>query len=420
MTPILDELNRLDAVTDGRERAACVDLGELARIADENELGVGSVGLVDEFGELAGADHSGFVDNDHGVLVEVEVAGGDLVEGAVDGLARDTCTGLEFGGGTGRECGTDESVAVEFVCGPERVGGGGLACSGLADDEVDRVTRGGDPFDHESLLIGEVWALSECGVERGLGDDADAGDSAFDGEGDGSGLELEDLGRGVDAGDAFDGEGAGEVVLGAGEDLFEARAVFGGDGDATDDGSTVIGRVVLREVEGELLVGDAEAWRKGDGRDRGDVEVESSCSLFPLAAQDVVGEIGFFVGPGGECGDARSPAGGDTPFGHFSFNVSATLAELSTNGERDTGTIADAVPVDRAWERNGEPFKLALRDLSEGGGRFLHTRATNAEYLAICWKATRLAAQIRVVCKVRRCRPCGPFYDLGGEFVMAD
>lgn len=84
-------------------------------------------------------------------------------------------------------------------------------------------------------------------------------------------------------------------------------------------------------------------------------------------------------------------------------------------------TIGTAVPVDREWNRSGEPFKIALRDLSESGGRFLHTRATNAEYLAISWNATQVVAkQIRVVCHIRRCRPCGPFYDLGGEFVMAD
>lgn len=84
-------------------------------------------------------------------------------------------------------------------------------------------------------------------------------------------------------------------------------------------------------------------------------------------------------------------------------------------------TTAIAAPVDRQWSRVGEPFKLALRDLSEGGARLLHTRATNAEYLALCWNATQLVAkQIRVVCNVRRCKPCGPFYDIGGQFVMAD
>lgn len=84
-------------------------------------------------------------------------------------------------------------------------------------------------------------------------------------------------------------------------------------------------------------------------------------------------------------------------------------------------TTAIATPVDRAWSPCGDGFKLALRDLSESGGRLLHTRAVNAEYLALTWNATQLIAkQIRVVCRVRRCKPCGPFYDIGGQFVMAD
>lgn len=84
-------------------------------------------------------------------------------------------------------------------------------------------------------------------------------------------------------------------------------------------------------------------------------------------------------------------------------------------------TTAVAVPVNREWEVVGDPFKLALRDLSEGGARLLYTRASNARYLALSWNATQLAAKsIRVVCQVRRWKPCGPFYDIGGQFVMAD
>lgn len=84
-------------------------------------------------------------------------------------------------------------------------------------------------------------------------------------------------------------------------------------------------------------------------------------------------------------------------------------------------TTAIGVTVDRKWNALGEPFKLALRDLSESGGRFLHTRAVNAKYLAICWNASQLVAkQIRVVCEIKRCKPNGPFYDLGGQFVRAD
>lgn len=84
-------------------------------------------------------------------------------------------------------------------------------------------------------------------------------------------------------------------------------------------------------------------------------------------------------------------------------------------------TTAIAVPVDRHWDRNGEPFKLSVRDISEGGLRMLHTRATNAHFLALTWRATQLpSTQFRVVAKIMRCSPVSPFYDIGGMFVMAD
>lgn len=94
----------------------------------------------------------------------------------------------------------------------------------------------------------------------------------------------------------------------------------------------------------------------------------------------------------------------------------------SRNNERVTCcTTAIAVPVNRHWKPVCEPFKVALRDLSESGVRLLHTRATTAGYLALSWPATQLASrEIRVVVQVVRCRPCSRFYDIGGVFTMAD
>ena len=80
-----------------------------------------------------------------------------------------------------------------------------------------------------------------------------------------------------------------------------------------------------------------------------------------------------------------------------------------------------AVPVDSQFVPVGEPFKLAVRDLSESGLRLLHTRSTNAKFLALCWSAeTQPMRQIVVVARVMRCRPLSPFYDIGGQFVLAD
>jgi hypothetical protein len=84
-------------------------------------------------------------------------------------------------------------------------------------------------------------------------------------------------------------------------------------------------------------------------------------------------------------------------------------------------TTAVAVPIDRHFARKGEPFKLAIRDVSESGVRLLHTRATNAEFLALRWQAETLPYQsLTVPARVMRCRPQSPFYDIGCQFVMAD
>ncbi|TWT42833.1 response regulator [Botrimarina hoheduenensis] len=113
------------------------------------------------------------------------------------------------------------------------------------------------------------------------------------------------------------------------------------------------------------------------------------------------------------------------------------LAESEAAGEESAGfvpqhnerrkaratcfTTVVATPVDRLWRPICEPFKLAMRDISESGLRMLHTRATNSPFLALTWNATLLPRQqLRVVAKVMRCSACSPFYDIGGMFVMAD
>lgn len=84
-------------------------------------------------------------------------------------------------------------------------------------------------------------------------------------------------------------------------------------------------------------------------------------------------------------------------------------------------TLATAVPVDRHWNRVDDPFKVAVRDLSESGIRLVNSRATSAQFLALSWKATQLPSTlIRIVVQVQRCNPCGRFYDIGGQFTMAD
>lgn len=80
-----------------------------------------------------------------------------------------------------------------------------------------------------------------------------------------------------------------------------------------------------------------------------------------------------------------------------------------------------AIPVNRDFDPIEAPFKMAARDYSESSICLLHTRAANAEYLALRWRSLALpGCFIRVVVRVTQCRPVGPFYEVVGEFVMRD
>ncbi len=68
------------------ERAAGIDLGELARVADQDDLRSCDRCMFDEPGELACANHRGFIDDEHrGGVEAVAVGTFDLAEQAVDG-----------------------------------------------------------------------------------------------------------------------------------------------------------------------------------------------------------------------------------------------------------------------------------------------------------------------------------------------
>lgn len=81
---------------------------------------------------------------------------------------------------------------------------------------------------------------------------------------------------------------------------------------------------------------------------------------------------------------------------------------------------ATAVPLTEQLTLVGEPFRVALRDVSEGGVRLLHTRSIACSHLALRWTPeTDPAGQLEVVGRVTRCEPLGPFYDIGCRFLSA-
>lgn len=78
---------------------------------------------------------------------------------------------------------------------------------------------------------------------------------------------------------------------------------------------------------------------------------------------------------------------------------------------------ATAIPVDENFEPIDEPFRLTLRDISEGGVCMLHTRSIVHQYLALSWQAETLPYRtLSVVARITRCCSLSRFYDIGGQF----
>ena len=71
-------------------------------------------------------------------------------------------------------------------------------------------------------------------------------------------------------------------------------------------------------------------------------------------------------------------------------------------------------PVNRAGTVFGEPYEAVTTDISRSGVGFLYTRAVTDKYVCVTFHN---GGATRVIVEVIRCRPVGPFYEIGGEFV---
>ena len=126
------------ARADGGERAAGGDAGELAGIADLDDLGVVLAKKGGELREVARAGHAGFVDDrDHGsgdrdVLVGVG-------EDAADGGSGDASL-VEFACRAGGGCRANDVIASGAVGAGDDSGGGGLAGACERFDVLDPVS----------------------------------------------------------------------------------------------------------------------------------------------------------------------------------------------------------------------------------------------------------------------------------------
>jgi hypothetical protein len=241
---VVGEAGDGDAFGDGGEGSAGVDLGELFRVADENELCVRPLCGVDDGGELTGADHRCLIQHEDCAIVEAPWRPVVFTDEPADSCTGDAGSVLKSLSGGGGESGTINLVAAGFECITERVERLGLSATGGAEDHVDSVAGGGHAFDHASLLGGEVGSFVES-----VGDGAGVSDrcervtggvgAAVDGDSGATGFEFEDLRGRVDADGDFDRMVAAEELVCGVEDLIEGRAVGCGVGDRGDEGDGV-------------------------------------------------------------------------------------------------------------------------------------------------------------------------------------
>ena len=84
LAAVLGQLAGAEAEPQGAEAAAGVDRGQLPVIADQHHLGLGLLGVVEEAGELAAAEHAGLVHHQHRPLIQLLAAAVQVGQQPVD------------------------------------------------------------------------------------------------------------------------------------------------------------------------------------------------------------------------------------------------------------------------------------------------------------------------------------------------
>ena len=170
-------------------------------VADQHDLDPASLGVVEEPGELAGADHSGLIDDQDVTAVAqwtwtaVAVLPVQFTEEPCECGGGDPGGVLEFGGRAGGERHPRDGDVSGLPGFASCVECEGLAGSGLADDNRNAVPLAGQPTDEVGLLPGQRGPSGDHRIDLGCAEPepvVTSGDGAV-----GSGLfELEQLRRG--------------------------------------------------------------------------------------------------------------------------------------------------------------------------------------------------------------------------------
>ena len=157
LAAVLDQLAGAEAEPEGAEAAAGVDGGQLPVIADQHHLGLGLVGVLEEAGQLAAAEHAGLIDHQHRPAVQLLAAAVQVGQEPVAGGHLLEPLGLQADGGDPGGGGGQGPVAVQLPGMPGCSEGEGLAGPGPSHDQGDAGAALADIADHRLLILVRRW-----------------------------------------------------------------------------------------------------------------------------------------------------------------------------------------------------------------------------------------------------------------------
>jgi hypothetical protein len=170
LPPVLSQLRGAEAKPQGAEAAAGIDRRQLPIIADQHDLGLGLVGVVEEAGELAAADHAGLIDHQDGAGVQLLAAAVQVAEEAVAGGHVLEPLALQAHGGDPGRGRAQEPVAVQLPGMAGDAQGEGLARPGPPDHQGDPLAALTDIPDHRLLVCPGGRMRRQSIADRLVGD----------------------------------------------------------------------------------------------------------------------------------------------------------------------------------------------------------------------------------------------------------
>src|SRR4029453_11303756 len=111
---VLDQLAGTEAKPESAEAAASVDRRQLPVIPDQDHLGPGSFGVLEQTGELAAAEHTGLINHQHRPRVQLLTSPVEIAQEPVTGGHLLEPLALQAYGGDPGRGGGQEPVAVQL------------------------------------------------------------------------------------------------------------------------------------------------------------------------------------------------------------------------------------------------------------------------------------------------------------------